>query len=150
MDGLEELLDIVVIGATNRPDMLDSALLRPGRFDRIIFTDVPDKESRLAIFKIHTKNMPLAKDVSLPLLAEKTEGYSGADVEYVVKEAGMLTLRQDLNAKEVKKKYFDMALKSTGPSVTPETVKRYKDIEQNYLRSARSAIKDKENHKYAG
>ena len=140
MDGIEDLHDIVVIGATNRPDMLDSALLRPGRFDRIIFTDVPDKKSRLEIFKIHTKSMPLAKEIKLTILAEKTRGYTGADIEAVCREAGMLALREDINAKTVKAKYFTDALKKFGPSVTPDTVKEYKNIEQNYLRNARAAI----------
>ena len=140
MDGIEDLHDIVVIGATNRPDMLDSALLRPGRFDRIIFTDVPDKKSRLEIFKIHTKSMPLEKEIKLTILAEKTKGYTGADIEAVCREAGMLALRENIDAKTVKAKYFVDALKKFGPSVTQDTVKEYKNIEQNYLRNARAAI----------
>ncbi|MEM1536067.1 MAG: CDC48 family AAA ATPase [Candidatus Pacearchaeota archaeon] len=147
MDGLEELNDIVVIGATNRPDMLDPALLRPGRFDRIIAINPPNRQEREEIFKIHTKNMPLAKDVSLSALAEKTEGYTGADIAAVCKEAGMLALREDINAKQVKRKHFEEALKKIGPSVTPEDVKAYKEIETNYLRSARAALT---NHTYAG
>lgn len=140
MDGLEELHDIVVIGATNRPDMLDTALLRPGRFDRIIFTNVPDKKSRLGIFKIHTRTMPLTKEISLASLAEKTEGYTGADIEAVCREAGMLALREDIKAKQVKAKHFTDALKKFGPSVTQDTLKKYKNIEQNYLRSAKAAL----------
>jgi transitional endoplasmic reticulum ATPase len=140
MDGIEDLHDIVVVGATNRPDMLDSALLRPGRFDRIIFTDVPDKKSRFEIFKIHTRNMPLTKEIKLDLLAEKTSGYTGADIEAVCREAGMLALREDIKAKQVKGKHFVAALKKFGPSVTHDTLKEYKNIEQNYLRSAKAAL----------
>ncbi len=140
LDGIEELHDIVIIGATNRPDMLDSALLRPGRFDRIIFTGIPDKKGRGEIFKIHTKNMPLAKEISLSTLSEKTEGFTGADIESVAREAGMLALRENINAKEVKAKHFNDALKKVGPSVTVDTIKRYKDMEKNYLRNAKAAL----------
>jgi transitional endoplasmic reticulum ATPase len=140
MDGLEELQNVVVVGATNRPDMLDPALLRPGRFDRIIAVTVPDKQGRLTILKIHTRNMPLTKDISLDKLAEKMEGYTGADIEAVVKEAGMLALREDIKAKEVKKKYFEEAMKKITPSVKLEDIKKYREIETSYLRSAKAAL----------
>ncbi len=141
MDGIEELQSVVVIGATNRPDMLDPALLRPGRFDRIIATTVPSKQGRLEILKIHTKSMPLARDISLESIAEKTEGYVGADLEALCREAGMLALREDINSKEVKKKHFEEAIKRVLPSVREEDMKRYKEIETTYLRSARAALK---------
>ncbi len=131
MDGLEELVDIVVLAATNRPDMLDPALLRPGRFDRIIFTGIPHKKARIAIFKIHTKSMPLLREISLEKLAEKTEGYVGADIEAVCREAGMLALRENINAKDVKLKHFNDALRKIGPSIKPDDVKYYKTIEEN-------------------
>jgi transitional endoplasmic reticulum ATPase len=129
MDGIVELDGVVVIGATNRPDMLDNALLRPGRFDRIVSTTLPDKSSRLEILKIHTKNMPLAKDVNLENLDEKMEGLVGADIEGVCREAAMLALRENISAKEVKKKNFEEALRKIKPSVTPEDIKQYKDME---------------------
>jgi transitional endoplasmic reticulum ATPase len=135
MDGLDQLEGVVVIGATNRPDMLDSALLRPGRFDRIISLNVPEKESRLEIFKVHTKGMPLAKDVNLQALAEKTEGLVGADIESICREAGMLALRDNIKADEVKKKHFDESLKKIKPSVTAEDAKQYKDMEVFLKRS---------------
>ncbi|MGB9707984.1 MAG: CDC48 family AAA ATPase [Candidatus Pacearchaeota archaeon] len=144
MDGIEELHDVVVVAATNRPDMLDSALLRPGRFDRIIGIYAPDRDEREEIFRVHTRNMPLTKDVDLKLLAEKTAGCSGADIEAICKEAGMLALREKIDAKEVKKKHFDAAMKKIGASISEDTIKRYKDIETNYLRSARAALN---NHK---
>ncbi|BAW32178.1 MAG TPA: CDC48 family AAA ATPase [Methanothermobacter sp.] len=118
IDGLEELQDVVVIAATNRPDILDPALLRPGRFDRHVKVEDPDKEARLAIFKVHTKDMPLAEDVDLEKLAEKTEGYVGADIEAICREAAMLTLREDMNAKKVPMKNFMKALKKIKPKST--------------------------------
>ena len=81
MDGLETLNDVVIVAATNRPDMLDPALLRQGRFDRIILTSIPDAKGRKRIFDIYTEGMPIAKDVKIAELAEKTEGYVGADIE---------------------------------------------------------------------
>ncbi len=140
MDGIEESTDIVIIGATNRPDMLDPAILRPGRFDRVLLADAPDKESRLEILKIHTKAMPLAKDVDLKNLAEKTDGYAGADIESLAREAAMLALRKDINAKIVGKKHFEEAMLKIRPSVTKRDIEAYKRIEQNYLRSAKAAI----------
>jgi len=125
MDGLEELNDVVVIGATNRPDIIDPALLRPGRFDKIIFVQPPDLESRKKIFEVHTKNMPLAKNISLTELAKKTEGFSGADIEAVCREAGMNALRDDINAKIVKKKHFTEAIKAVGPSISKKDIENY-------------------------
>jgi transitional endoplasmic reticulum ATPase len=140
MDGIEETSDIVVVGATNRPDMLDSAILRPGRFDRILMSDAPDKKSREQILKIHTKNMPLANDINLNVLAEKTDGYSGADLESLVREAAMLALRKDINAKTVSKKHFDQALQKVKGSITKKDVDAYKKMEEKYLKSAKAAL----------
>ena len=142
MDGLEELRGVVVIGATNRPDMLDPALLRPGRFDRLLLVSPPDKKGRLEIFKIHTKNMPLAKDVKLEELADKTEGYVGADIEAVCREAALLALREDMNAKEVKKKYFEKAMNKIKASVSKEAIEKYKKMEEQYLKSAKAALEN--------
>jgi transitional endoplasmic reticulum ATPase len=111
IDGLEELQDVAVIAATNRVDIMDPALLRPGRFDRHVKVGDPDEEARLAIFKVHTKDMPLADDVDLEYLAKNTEKYVGADIEAVCREAVMLTLRADLKAEQVKMKYFKKAMK---------------------------------------
>jgi len=140
MDGLEELNNVIVIGATNRPDMLDSALLRPGRFDRIVLVNVPDKKGRLEIFKIHTKNMPLTKDVDFEELAEKTEGYVGADIESLAREAAMLALRKNMDAKEVNKKHFELAMAKVKASVNKEAADHYKRVESEYLRSAKAAL----------
>jgi transitional endoplasmic reticulum ATPase len=89
MDGMQELQDVVVIAATNRPDVIDTALLRPGRFDRIILVGIPDKTAREQVFKVHSAGMPLAKDVDMKTLVDKTEGYVGADIEAVCREAAI-------------------------------------------------------------
>ncbi len=142
MDGIETLKNVIVIGATNRPDMLDPALLRPGRFDRIVYVNVPEKEGRLQILKIHTKNMPLEKDVKLDELSEKTEGYTGADIEGLCREAAMLALRKNSEAKTISKENFEKAMEKVLPSVTKNDQERYKNIERKYLRSAKSALPD--------
>ncbi|MBU2497017.1 MAG: AAA family ATPase, partial [Nanoarchaeota archaeon] len=139
IDGLEVLNDIVVLAATNRPDMLDSALLRPGRFDRIIFSGLPDKKARLEIFKIHTKTMPLEK-VDLEKLSEKTEGYVGADIEAVCREAGMLALRENIDATQVKLKHFNAALHKIRASIKQEDIKYYKSVEENLMRAKAVAV----------
>jgi transitional endoplasmic reticulum ATPase len=123
IDGLEELQDVSVLAATNRPDILDPALMRPGRFDRHIKVEDPDETARLAIFKVHSKDMPLAEDVDLEKLAKKTEGYVGADIEAVCREAAMLTLRDSLEAETVKMKYFNDAMEKVKPKASePEMV----------------------------
>jgi transitional endoplasmic reticulum ATPase len=111
IDGLEELQDVAVIAATNRVDIMDPALLRPGRFDRHVKVDDPDEKARLEIFRVHTKNMPLADDVDLEYLAKNTEKYVGADIEAVCREAVMLTMRDNLKAEDVKMKQFKEAMK---------------------------------------
>jgi transitional endoplasmic reticulum ATPase len=133
MDGVKALENVVVIAATNRPDLVDPALLRPGRFDRIIYVPPPDFRARLEILLIHTKATPLAKDVDLEELARRTEGYSGADLELLVREATFLALREDINAKEVSMRHFEEALKKVRPSVTPDMLKFY----ETWLEKAR-------------
>ena len=128
MDGIVTLQDIVVVAATNRPDMVDSAVLRPGRFDRLIYVAEPDEQSRLKIFKLYTKSMPLNEDVDLKQLALATKYYSGADIESLCREAAMHTLRRDVEAQKVTMKDFQDAIKEVGPSVTPEMEKWYKSF----------------------
>ncbi|PIN79972.1 ATPase [Candidatus Woesearchaeota archaeon CG10_big_fil_rev_8_21_14_0_10_34_8] len=149
IDGLVDLINVIVVAATNRPDIMDTALLRPGRFDRVIMAGVPDKEARVAIFAVHTKTMPLASDVDLDDLAEKTEGYVGADIESVCREAAIFMLRDDINAKEVTQKAFENALKKVGPSVTKEVEESYKKIEE-FFRQAHARIMEKEKPVYYG
>jgi transitional endoplasmic reticulum ATPase len=130
MDGIVTLEDIVVIAATNRPDMVDPAVLRPGRFDRMIYVPEPDEKTRLQILKIYTKGMPIAKDVDLAALAPALKNHSGADIEALCREAGMNALRRDANSNEVTMQDFQNAMKRVGPSVTPDMEKWYKSFMQ--------------------
>ena len=125
MDGLEELEDVAIIAATNRPDIIDAGLMRPGRFDRHIKVDVPNEEGRLAIFKVHTQDMPLADDVSLERLAKETEGYVGADIEAVCREAAMLTLRDNMDSEKVSNKFFKEAIERVKPSKSESDMVQY-------------------------
>ncbi|MCW4023568.1 MAG: CDC48 family AAA ATPase [Candidatus Bathyarchaeota archaeon] len=128
MDGITTLHDIVVIAATNRPDMVDSAVIRPGRFDRLIYVPEPDEKSRAQIFKLYTKGMPLGKDVDLNQLALVTKYYSGADIESLCREAAMHALRRDVKTTEVFMADFQDAMKEMGPSITPDMEKWYKSF----------------------
>jgi transitional endoplasmic reticulum ATPase len=130
MSGIEDMEGVAVVATTNRPDILDPALLRPGRFDRLIYVPAPDEKTRLEIFKIHTKNMPL-KGVKLDKLAKETEGYSGADIEALSREAAMFALREDQKAKEVTTKHFEQALKKVRPSITEDMFKKYQKAVDN-------------------
>ncbi len=128
IDGLESMEGVVVVGATNRPDIIDPGLLRPGRFDRLILIPAPDTAARLEIFKIHTKEMPLDKDVNLEKLAEACGNFSGADIEGLCREAAMLSIRKDDKAKKVRKEDFDEAMKNVRASITPNILQFYKKL----------------------
>jgi len=128
MDGIVALEDIVVIAATNRPDILDPAVLRPGRFDRLIYVPEPDENSRAQIFSIYTRTMPLARDVDPPSLATAAKYYSGADIQALCREAAMYALRRDVKATEVSSSDFEEAKKRIGPSITPDMEKWYKSF----------------------
>jgi transitional endoplasmic reticulum ATPase len=132
MDGLEEGKQIIVIGATNRPDILDPALLRTGRFDRLVFVRAPNKEERKEIFKLHTRKMPLAEDVDFEELAEITDGYVGSDIEAVCKEAGMLALRENFESEKVEMRHFREAIKKVKPTATQEVIKYYERIAEKF------------------
>ena len=141
MDGLEDLKEVLVIAATNRPDMLDPAVLRPGRFDKILLVNAPNQEGRESVLKIHTAKMPIKnKEKIIQEMAKKTDGYTGADLEGLTREAAMLALRENVEATEVKKAHFEEALKKVRPSVTKNTIEVYKKIEDNYLKSAKAAM----------
>src|SRR3989344_689657 len=145
MDGIEDVNDILVIGATNRPDMLDPAILRPGRFDKILLVNAPDENGRENILKIHTKNMPIKnKEALIKEIAKKADGYTGADLEALAREAALLSLRENINAEEVHKKHFEEALNKVKPSVTTNTIKVYKKVEEQFLKSAKSATPTQE------
>ena len=144
MDGLEILTNVVVIGATNRPDIIDPALLRPGRFDRILYVPPPDRESRVQIIKIHTKKKPLAEDVNIEELADKTDGYTGADIASLSSAAVMLALREHItkypDSKEAEKqtkdlkinmKHFEDAMKKIRP-LSKQEVDMYKNAANKF------------------
>jgi len=147
LDGLESLEDVVVIATTNRPDLIDSALLRPGRLDRHVHVPVPDEDARRKILEVHTRNKPLADDVDLGVIARKTDGYVGADIEAVAREASMNASREFIGSvtrEEVRESvgnvrvtmaHFEDALDEVNPSVTPETRERYAEIEERFQRS---------------
>ena len=134
MDGLEELNNVVLIGATNRPNLIDPALLRPGRLDELIYVGTPDTAGRRRILAIHTSDMPLAKNVDLESLAQRTENFTGADLEDLVRRAGLTALRAGLDAKTVTMANFEAALKETRASVTPDMLDEYAKI-QDTLKS---------------
>ena len=142
LDGLEILTNVVVIAATNRPDIIDPALLRPGRFDRLLYVPPPDKDSRLQIIKIHTKKKPLAENISMDQLASGTEGYTGADIASLSSAAVMLALREhvsryddpkqaDSHIHELKihMRHFEEAMKKIRPLSTQE-LDMYKKISE--------------------
>jgi len=135
MDGLQTLKGVVVIGATNRPDILDPALLRPGRFDRLLYVPPPDLEARYQIFKIHTREMPLDDTVDLRKLAEMTEGYTGADIEAVCREAAMVAARENINIDKVSMRHFEAALQKIKPSVTEVEKAEYEKIIRDFRKS---------------
>jgi transitional endoplasmic reticulum ATPase len=136
LDGLEELQGVVVIGATNRPTLLDPALLRPGRFDELVYVPVPDAEGRERILRIHVKEMPLGDDVDLAELAKRTHGFTGADLEDLVRRAGLQALRENLEVREVPMRLFEAALKETRASVTPEMEREYEQIRETLKRES--------------
>lgn len=128
MDGVMTLEDVVIIAATNRPDIVDPAVLRPGRFDRLIYVPEPDEKARLEIFKLYTQGMPLTKDVDIAELARTTKSYSGADIEALCREAAMYALRKDMTSKEVTFGDFQKAMEKIGPSVSPDMETWYKSF----------------------
>jgi transitional endoplasmic reticulum ATPase len=146
LDGLEELEDVVVIATSNRPDLIDNALLRPGRLDRHVHVPVPDRDAREAIFEVHTREKPLADDVDFAALARRTEGYVGADIEAVCREAAMAATREFVNSVpsaemsesvgnvRVSREHFEHALDEVNPSVTDSVRERYEEIEQRFDR----------------
>jgi transitional endoplasmic reticulum ATPase len=144
MDGLEPLHNVVVIGATNRPDIIDPALMRPGRFDRMVYIGPPDLEARKEILKIHTKDKPLDTDVDLNKIAVKMENYTGAEIAAVCNEAVMLAIRdyviegRDVDEEKVKgykvgAKYFEKAMENVQP-MTAGDLKKYESLSPNMYR----------------
>ncbi|WP_406660110.1 CDC48 family AAA ATPase [Methanolobus sp. ZRKC3] len=146
LDGLEPLKEIVVIAATNRPDIIDPALLRSGRFDRIVLVGQSTLAGRKKIFNIHTRNIPLGDDVSIEELARITEGFVGADIESVCREAVMLALRDDFENEKIDMKYFNQALNKVRPTLTENLVEYYEKIQAQF----KGGIKKEEPSSYIG
>ncbi|QSG09540.1 CDC48 family AAA ATPase [Halapricum desulfuricans] len=144
LDGIEDLEDVVVVATTNRPDLIDPALLRPGRLDRHVHVPVPDEEARRKIFEVHTQDKPLAEDVDLDELAAETDGYVGADIEALCREASMAASREFINSVSpeevddsvsnvrIGREHFEDAMDEVGPSVDQETRERYEQIEERF------------------
>ncbi len=142
MDGIAPLKNVVVIAATNRPDILDPALLRAGRFDRVLYVPPPDLKARMEILRVHTKRIRLAPDVGLEEVAKRTENYTGADIAALVREAAMLALRETIKeglpkAKDVAMKHFEEALKRVQPSLSTEEIRRYEELARQLRRALR-------------
>ncbi len=136
MDGIENRKGIIIIASTNRPDIVDPAFLRPGRFDRLIFVEAPDVDSRLNILNVHTKNMPLGEDVSLKKIAQITEGYSGADLENVCREAGMQAIREEMDKLEkIENKHFEFALSKIKSTLPKNILERYENMAKQITES---------------
>ncbi|MHA1292772.1 MAG: CDC48 family AAA ATPase [Promethearchaeota archaeon] len=134
LDGLESMKDIVVIAATNRPDILDPALIRPGRIDRIVLVPAPDEKTRLEILRIYTKKMPLANNVKLEEINSMLEGFSGADIETFCREAAMIALRENIRARKVSFEHFKEAKGDIHPTITPEIIKWYGEFQEKLKR----------------
>jgi len=129
MDGIESNAGIILLASTNRPDLVDPALLRPGRIDKILYVVAPDYEGRIKILEVHTKNMPLKEGVSLKNLALMTEGYSGADIENLCREAGLQAIREQKEDFEfVEFKHFEYALTKVGSTLHKETIDKYESL----------------------
>ena len=133
MDGIEQLKDVIVVAATNRPDMIDKALMRPGRLDRIVYVPLPDEKTRLKIFDIHSRKKPLSSDVNLQDLASRTANYSGAEIAAICNEAALMALEETLKNSEqnneedpqVKSAHFEHALNVVKPRINPQLLKIY-------------------------
>jgi transitional endoplasmic reticulum ATPase len=155
LDGVEELKDVIIVAATNRPDMVDPALLRPGRFDRLIYIKPPDRASREKIFEIHTHGKPIAEDVKPSQLADMTDGYVGADIEGICREAAMLGLREivtpgisrkDIQEKageiKISKKHFERAIRRVKPTTSRETMRSYEQHAELFAKYATESEDD--------
>jgi transitional endoplasmic reticulum ATPase len=157
LDGLEELKDVVVIGATNRPDMVDMALLRPGRLDRLVYIPPPNALSRAQIFAIHLRGKPLADDIDIEQLAKETDGYVGADIEAICREGAMLALRDfirdDMTPEQVKegaptiritKAHLYAAINRVKPTASRDMLHQYEQIATEFAKFSVTEEESKE------
>lgn len=130
IDGVNSLKNVIIIAATNRPDLIDSALMRPGRLDRIVYVKLPDSNTRKEIFKIKLRKIPIAEDVNIDDLVVKSEGYSGAEIEAICKEAALKALEDSFEIETIALKYFDKAFELLKPRTSHELLKLYEEYEK--------------------
>uniref|UniRef100_A0AAQ4Q5Z4 non-chaperonin molecular chaperone ATPase n=1 Tax=Gasterosteus aculeatus aculeatus TaxID=481459 RepID=A0AAQ4Q5Z4_GASAC len=130
MDGIEQLRDVTVLAATNRPDMIDKALMRPGRLDRIVYVPLPDAATRREIFSLQFRNVPVAEDVSVDELVTRTDKYSGAEIAAVCREAALLALQEDIKAQHVEAGHFESALRTVEPRIPDSLIQSYISYQQ--------------------
>jgi len=147
MDGIESNSGIVIVASTNRPDMVDPALLRPGRIDKILYVIAPDYEGRIKILEVHTKKMPLKEGISMKNIALMTEGYSGADLENLCREAGMQAIREKMDDFEiVELKHFEFALTKVGSTLQKDTLEKYETLAKQLAQDQK--VKDGDSNLY--
>lgn len=130
LDGVETLNDVTLVAATNRPDVIDKALMRPGRIDRIIYIPLPDNETRKEIFNIHLRDTPLDSGVNIDDIIAQTEGYSGAEITAICREAALAALQDDINAVSVKHEHFLQALQTVKPRISADLVQYYRKFQE--------------------
>ena len=144
LDGLEQMGEVMVVAATNRPDIIDPALIRSGRFDRLVMVGQPDVAGREEILQIHTRDTPVAPDVSFREIAERTEGYVGSDLATVAREAAIEALRDDPDAEQVEMRHFESALGDVRATVTEELLEYYEQVEEDLAGGSGPAVADRE------
>jgi transitional endoplasmic reticulum ATPase len=141
LDGIEILKNVVVIAATNRPEIIDPALIRSGRFDRLVFIAPPARAGRIEIFRIHLKNIPLSDDVNIEELSDLTENYVGSDIESLCRESVMLALREDFETEKVEMRHFRAALKKVRPALAEDMVEYYERLQEQFRGGAKQEQK---------
>lgn len=133
MDGVNALTNVTIVAATNRPDLIDKAIMRPGRLDRIVYVRLPDEKTRAEIFRIKLSKMPVADDVDVGTLVQQTEGYSGAEIQAICQEAAMYALEESLSAAVIQWEHFTKALENVRPRTSPELLQLYEDYLQEKM-----------------
>nr|GEW66934.1 cell division control protein 48 homolog B isoform X2 [Tanacetum cinerariifolium] len=131
MDGLEEAKGILVLAATNRPYAIDAALMRPGRFDQVLYVPPPDLEARYEILRVHTRGMTIDNDVDLRQIAQETDRFTGAELEGLCREAGIVALRENITATIVHSRHFQTVKSSLKPSLTSQEIDSYASFMKN-------------------
>ena len=125
------LKDVTIVAATNRPDMIDPALMRPGRFDRLFYVPLPDAATRAKVFEVHTRKKPVSAEVSFGELVDLTKGYSGAEIEAVCNEAGMKAIEEDFDASEIERRHFERAMQCVTPRIDQASLSVYQKFSES-------------------